>query len=66
MTALAVEPRLADPESLYAELSWLYLGLDDEQALALSARLILILANQIGDRAMLREAFALARGESSD
>ena len=61
---IATELRLADPESLYGELAWLYLGLDEEAALALSAKIILILANHIGDRDLLRQAFALARGEA--
>ena len=37
--------------------------LSDEQSEALNARLILLLANQIGDIGLLREALTLARGE---
>jgi hypothetical protein len=53
---------LPDPDGFYGELVRLYDGLDRDAAEALSARLILLLCNQIGDRAVLREAFALARG----
>lgn len=38
-----------------------HLGLDDEQSEQVNARLILLLANHIGDLAVLREAMALAR-----
>ncbi|MFM1817360.1 MAG: hypothetical protein RL364_220 [Pseudomonadota bacterium] len=36
-------------------------GLSDEQSEALNARLILLLANHIGDLRVLREALTLAR-----
>ena len=35
----------------------------DEQANRMNARLVLLLANHIGDRAILTEAIQLARGE---
>jgi hypothetical protein len=35
--------------------------LTDEQSALLNAKLILLLANHIGDMALLRQAFALAR-----
>ncbi len=53
---------LPDPDSFYVELVRLYDGLDRDMAEAVSARLMLLLCNQIGDRDVLREAFALARG----
>jgi hypothetical protein len=53
--------RLDDPDGFYVELVRLYDGLDDQAAADLSARLILILCNQIGDRQVLSEIFALAR-----
>ena len=37
------------------------ISLDDQQADILLAKLVLILSNHIGDRAVLREALALAR-----
>jgi len=36
-------------------------GLSDEQSELMQARLVLLLANHIGDLAVLREAIALAR-----
>ena len=53
--------QLADPDGFYVELVHLYDGLDRDAAEAVSARLILLLCNHIGDAAVLREAFARAR-----
>ncbi len=39
-------------------------GLSEEAAAELDARLVLILANHIGDLAVLNEAIALARREA--
>jgi hypothetical protein len=56
------QPNLVDPDGFYEELIERQRGLDDEQADAMTARLVLILANHIGDRAVLSEALQLARG----
>ncbi len=56
MTRLATELTIADPEGFYAELIAVHEGLPPEASAALNARLILILANQIGDRGILNEA----------
>lgn len=61
MTALRTEPRLADPDSFYAALMEAHRGLDDAASRRLDARLVILLANHIGDEAVLREAVALAR-----
>ena len=61
MRRLASASNLADPDGFYGELVRLYDGLDRDAAAAVSARLILLLCNHIGDPAVLREAFALAR-----
>lgn len=58
---LITTPHIADPDGFYEELIAAQNGLDDAQADMLLAKLVLILANHIGDRAVLREAFALAR-----
>ncbi|MGH7001599.1 MAG: DUF2783 domain-containing protein [Stellaceae bacterium] len=60
MPGLTTAPNLADPDGVYVDLVRLYDGLDRDASAALSARLILILANHIGDAAVLREAFTLA------
>ena len=54
-------PNIEDPDGFYAELLQLHEGLEREASEALNARLVLILANQIGDRTLLRQAFAAAR-----
>jgi hypothetical protein len=61
MTALRTEPRLADPDGFYAALMEAHRGLDDDASRRLDARLVVLLANHIGDGAVLREAIALAR-----
>jgi Protein of unknown function (DUF2783) len=63
MSRLFTEPRLARPDDLYAALVELYRGLSDEAARRVSARLILLLANHIGDEEVLREAMHAAREE---
>ena len=60
MSALTTKPNLDDPDGFYAELLALHEGRSKAESDALNARLILILCNQIGDRDVLRDAFALA------
>ena len=55
------QPNIADPDDFYRELIDSQRGLSDAQAEMLMAKLVLILANQVGDREVLREALALAR-----
>jgi uncharacterized protein DUF2783 len=62
MRGLSGALNLPDPDGFYVELVRLYDGLDRDAAEAVSARLILLLCNHIGDRDVLREAFAQARG----
>ena len=52
--------RFREPDLAYRMLIDAHRGLSDEDSAALNARLILILANQIGDLEILREALALA------
>jgi hypothetical protein len=61
MTALATDSRLPDPDAAYRALIEAHRGLPDEDSAALNTRLVLILANHIGDLAVLREAIALAK-----
>lgn len=58
---LNLAPGIADPDGFYAELIDSQRDLDEEQALRMNARLILLLANQIGDRTVLAEAIRYAR-----
>ncbi len=55
------EPNIADPDGFYQELIESQRELNDAQADMLSSKLVLILANHVGDREVLREAIALAR-----
>jgi hypothetical protein len=58
---LRVEPAIEDPDGFYNALVDCYRGLDDKQVGLFNARLILLLANQIGDGAVLDEALKRAR-----
>jgi hypothetical protein len=59
--ALQREPNLADPDALYTAFIEAHSGLTEAESAALNARLVLLLANHIGDAAALREAIAVAR-----
>jgi hypothetical protein len=61
MTTLQLDPNIADADGFYAELIGAHDGLSDDASAAFNARLVLILANHIGDRAVLSEALAAAR-----
>ncbi len=49
-------------DDFYADLLAAHEGLSDAQSDALHARLVLLLANHIGDLSVLREALSAARG----
>jgi len=55
------DPNIPDPDGLYAALIEAHGDLDEAESLALNARLVLLLANHIGDPAVMREAIAVAR-----
>lgn len=61
MTRLETKPNIAAPDDFYADLLAVHEGLSKAESDALNARLILILANHIGDRDTLREALEAAR-----
>ena len=72
MTALNTQPHFSMPgqrhrhaytpgDNFYDALIAAHRGLSDEQSELLQARLLLLLANHIGDLNVLREAIALAR-----
>lgn len=58
------EPNIPDADGFYEELINAQRELSDEQADMLLSKLVLILANHVGDRAVLREALALARSNT--
>ncbi|MCR9177999.1 MAG: DUF2783 domain-containing protein [Alphaproteobacteria bacterium] len=61
MSALTLSPNIVGPDEFYAELLAAHDGLSKAESDALNARLILVLANQIGDRETLSQAIATAR-----
>lgn len=59
--ALRRDPNIDDPDGCYAAIIEAHSDLTDSESVALNARLVLLLANHIGDTAVLREALAVAR-----
>jgi hypothetical protein len=58
---LNTEPNLSAPDDFYEGLLDLHRDLSDEQSALANAKLILLLANHIGDLGVLRAALAAAR-----
>lgn len=50
---MKLEPNIADPDGLYEALVNAHAGLSDQESAALNARLIFLLANQIGEPTIL-------------
>jgi len=63
MTILNTEPNLPAPDDFYDELIALHRDLSAEESALVNAKLILLLANHIGDVTVLRAAMAAARDE---
>lgn len=61
MSILNTEPNLPAPDDFYDELIALHRDLTAEESARVNARLILLLANHIGDAAVLRAAMVAAR-----
>ena len=58
--ALNRQPNIPEQDIFYAELIEAQRDLSDERADMMLAKLVLILSNHVGDRAVLSEAIALA------
>ena len=58
---LNTELNILAPDDFYQDLIELHRDLSDEQSALVNAKLILLLANHIGDAAVLREAMRAAR-----
>ncbi|MEO0485775.1 MAG: DUF2783 domain-containing protein [Pseudomonadota bacterium] len=58
---LILSPNLPDADGCYDTILAAHDGLSEEESAALNARLILILANHIGDGEVIREALEAAR-----
>lgn len=61
MSKLTLSPNLDRPDDFYAALIAAHDGLSEQDSAAFNARLILILANQIGDLDTLEAALQAAR-----
>lgn len=62
---MITETRFSDPDQFYDELCALHEHLDDEASNDLNARLVFILANQIGDMNVLKDCLKLAADTAS-
>ncbi len=61
MSQIALDNQLSDPDGFYEALLNAHEGLSPEASVALNARLILVLANQIGDQDLLQQCLELAK-----
>ncbi|MCB1413264.1 MAG: DUF2783 domain-containing protein [Xanthobacteraceae bacterium] len=59
--ALSTASNFARPDDAFRLVVEAHRGLDDAQSAVLDAALVLILANHIGDMAVLRDAIALGK-----
>jgi predicted metal-dependent hydrolase len=62
---LDLHSRFPDPDAAYRALVEAHRGLSDEESAALNTRLVLLLANHIGDLAVLEEAIRSAKAAAS-
>lgn len=60
MSDLILSPNIDDADDFYAELLAAHEGLDKADSDALNARLVLVLANHIGDEQVLSDAIRAA------
>ena len=58
------EPAIPDPDGFYEAWADALQGLGDDACADLNARLVLLLANQIGDQKVLLDCIAAARATS--
>lgn len=65
MSDLTLTPNLERPDDFYAKLIETHEGLSDEDSEALNARLILVLANHIGDQSVLEQALEAAKSKDA-
>jgi len=58
---LNTEPNISSPDDFYQEVVDMHRGLSEQQSALVNAKLILLLANHIGDLSVLRQALRAAR-----
>ena len=61
MNVLKVDANFSNPDAAYEALVEAHRGASEAESAALNAKLVLILANHIGDLAVLKAALALAK-----
>jgi hypothetical protein len=61
MAKLITASQFPDPDAVYRAVIEAHRGLSDEASANLDARLVLVLANHIGDADVLAQAIALAK-----
>ena len=66
MAELVDTPNIEDRDGFYQDLLAAHEGLSEAQSQALNARLVLILANHIGNRQVLGEALDLAKSTGTE
>lgn len=66
MSKLDTASRFADPDAAFRALVEAHRGLSRNESAALDARLVLLLANHIGDIEILHQAIALATQATQD
>lgn len=64
MAQLITETRFASPDAFYEALIDTHRDLTPEQSARVNAKLILLLANHIGDAEVLQQAMEIARGDA--
>lgn len=62
---LNTNPNISDPDDFYEMLIEFHRDLSEEESLKANAKLILLLANHIGDREIIAEAMAIAHAPNS-
>lgn len=60
MPRLELNPNFTDPDAFYAALTEVHRERSEEASERINARLILLLANHVGDQQVLDEALAIA------
>ena len=61
MATLNTESNLAAPDDFYERLIAMHRGLSEAESVRVNAKLVLLLANHIGDPQVLEQAMAAAR-----
>lgn len=63
---LNLESNLADPDAVYQAIIEMHKDLSDNESVAANAKLVLMLANHIGDPEVIAEALKIARRNTLD